>query len=231
MLLLFLESGYHSVDKPVTKTKRMFQNTKKFEDLNEPFLPYAQDALAPHIGTLLFHYEKHHKGYQTNLEKLLEGGPEYKGLPLIDIVKKSFKDKKQGIFNNAAQVWNHNFYWYSMIPKSGGGQPTGQLMDWIVRDFGSFDAFKVQFVEAGKTQFGSGWAWLVYNKSSKKLEIVKTGNAETPITDDNLHPLLTCDVWEHAYYLDFQNRRPDYLDVFMKHLVNWEFAASRLAQV
>jgi len=202
---------------------------QNFEILNAPYLPYECDALNPHItpNTLFFHFEKHHKGYQTNLEKLLSDDD--KKLSLKDIILKAQKEKNTAVFNNAAQVWNHNFYWFSM-KKDGGGEPEGQLRKWIDRDFGSFIAFKEAFVTGGKTQFGSGWVWLVYNEKSEKLEVVKTGNADTPITD-KLYPLITCDVWEHAYYLDFQNRRPDYLDKFMDHLVNWDFASCRLLHI
>lgn len=203
-----------------------------FENCNQPYLPYSGGLmeLTPHISpnTLFFHFEKHHKTYYTNLMGLLT--EEEKKQSLKDIVIKSFKDKNMPIFNNAAQVWNHNFYWWSM-KKNGGGEPSGQLLEWIKRDFVSFADFRTKFIDAGKTQFGSGWAWLVYNTSSKKLEIVKTGNAETPITNPDLYPLMTCDVWEHAYYLDYQNRRPDYLETFMTSLVNWEFAACRLSHI
>lgn len=203
-----------------------------FETLNEPHLPYAKTSLAPHISedTLNYHFEKHHKGYATNLKNLIDGDAEYNGLDLIAIVLKAHKEKKSSIFNNAAQVWNHNFYWFSM-QANGGGIPTHTPLSTLLDEsFGSFDAFKIKFIDAGKTQFGSGWVWLVYNITSKKLEIVKTGNAENPLVDD-LYPILTCDVWEHAYYLDYQNRRPDYLEIFMAHLVNWEFAAHRLATI
>ncbi|USO02033.1 MAG: superoxide dismutase [Alphaproteobacteria bacterium] len=205
------------------------EHCQHFEALNEPHLPYDCETLKPHISanTLHYHFEKHHKGYQTNLSNML---PEtYKDLSLKEIMLKAHKEDNVGVFNNAAQVWNHNFYWFSM-KKDGGGEPGGQLKEFIDRDFGSFEAFKEKFIAAGKTQFGSGWAWLVYNEKTKKLEVVKTANAENPLTD-GLYPLLTCDVWEHAYYLDFQNRRPDYLEKFMQHLVNWDFAACRLSHI
>lgn len=193
-----------------------------------PDLPYAQDALAPHISaqTLDFHHGKHHAAYVKNLNGLIDGS---------DLADKSLEDvilavagdaAKAGVFNNAAQIWNHTFYWNSMAP-NGGGAPTGALAEAIDRDFGSFDAFKTAFAQAGATQFGSGWAWLV--AVNGKLEVRKTGNAETPLTEDGVTPLLTMDVWEHAYYLDFQNRRPDYISTFLDHLVNWEFASANFA--
>lgn len=188
-----------------------------------PDLPYAQDALEPHISanTLSFHYGKHHNAYVTNLNKLTLG-TEFEAAALEDIIKKS----SAAIFNNAAQVWNHTFYWHSMKP-SGGGNPTGALAEQINSDFGSFDKFKEEFAAAATTQFGSGWAWLVLDKDGK-LKITKTSNAETPITGSD-KPLLTIDVWEHAYYLDFQNRRPDYIATFLDKLVNWDFAAENFA--
>ncbi|WP_417498001.1 superoxide dismutase [Maricaulis sp.] len=193
-----------------------------------PALPYAQDALAPHISaeTLDFHHGKHHAAYVTNLNKLLDGHA-LAGKSLEDVVKASAGEADMaGIFNNAAQVWNHTFYWSSMTP-NGGGAPAGELATMIDRDFGSFDAFKTAFATAGATQFGSGWAWLVLKDG--KLEIRKTGNAETPITEAGVTPLLTMDVWEHAYYVDFRNRRPDYIATFLDHLINWDFAAANLA--
>ena len=146
---------------------------------------------------------------------------------LEEIILASAGDaSKAGVFNNAAQIWNHTFYWHSMAP-NGGGAPSGELAELIDRDFGSLEAFKTAFADAGATQFGSGWAWLVL--ANGKLEVRKTLNAETPLTDDGVTPLLTMDVWEHAYYLDFQNRRPDYISTFLDKLVNWEFAAANLA--
>ncbi|MGV3621817.1 MAG: superoxide dismutase [Archangium sp.] len=183
-------------------------------------LPYAKNALAPHLTeeTLGFHYDKHHQAYMTNLKNLLEGKPEAEK-SLEEIVKTS----SGGVFNNAAQVWNHTFYWNSMKP-SGGGEPTGALAEAIKRDFGSYADFKKQFAEASVKQFGSGWGWLV--KEGDKLKIVTTGNAETPITKGQT-PLITCDVWEHAYYIDYRNPRAKYVDTFLEKLVNWEWAASQ----
>ncbi len=190
-----------------------------------PALPYALNALEPHIsqGTLEFHYGKHHQGYLNKLNELTQGTA-MATQSLEEIMHSTHGDSaKAGIFNNAAQVWNHTFYWSSMAP-NGGGQPSGELLEQITETFGSFGDFKVAFKEAAITQFGSGWAWLVLDKD-RKLKIVKTGNAANPMTD-GLTPILTCDVWEHAYYLDYQNRRPDYVGIFLESLVNWEFAQS-----
>ena len=192
-----------------------------------PDLPYKKDALEPHISsrTLDFHHGKHHNAYVTNLNKLIEG-TELAGKTVEDIIKASANNADRiGIFNNAAQVWNHTFFWKSMRPE-GGGLPTGAIAQRIESDLGGYDKFIQDFKNAALTQFGSGWAWLVLKDG--KLEIVKTSNADTPIAH-GLKPLLTVDVWEHAYYLDYQNRRGDYLDVFIKSLINWEFANSNLA--
>lgn len=190
-----------------------------------PPLPYDSKALEPHLTAhlLSFHHGKHHQAYVTNLNNLIKDSPDV-SLSLEEIILKSHKDGQTGIFNNAAQVWNHTFYWHSMKPQ-GGGMPSGELLARIEKDFGSFDAFKEAFKQMGVTQFGSGWAWLVLKND--KLEVMKTGNAELPMTS-GAKAILTCDVWEHAYYLDYQNRRPDYLDVFLNHLVNWDFASANL---
>ncbi len=187
-----------------------------------PALPWAKDALAPHISeeTINYHYGKHHNAYVTKLNAALPGTPQ-ENQSLEEIVKSS----SGGMFNNAAQVWNHTFYWNSMKP-GGGGEPTGAIADAINASFGSYAAFREQFAAAAATQFGSGWAWLV--KSGDKLEIVKTANAETPLTTDK-KPLLTIDVWEHAYYVDYRNARPTYIDTFLDSLVNWDFANANLA--
>lgn len=193
-----------------------------------PALPYAKDALEPHMSanTFSFHHEKHHNTYVVNLNGLVEG-TDLEGKSLEEIVAATAGNAdKAGVFNNAAQVWNHTFFWNSMKP-NGGGAPTGDLAAKIDADFGSFDAFKDAFKAAGATQFGSGWAWLVVGDGGK-LEVVKTPNAETPLTQGKT-PLLTCDVWEHAYYLDYQNRRPDFLAAFLDNLANWDFAAENLA--
>lgn len=194
--------------------------------LTLPELPYNKKALEPHISerTLEFHHGKHHAAYVTNGNKLLEGTALEKA-DIETIIKESYGDAtKVGIFNNAAQVWNHTFYWNSMKP-NGGGAPTGAIAAKIDADFGGFDKFKEAFKTAATTQFGSGWAWLVLD--GDKLKVEKTPNAELPLVKGQ-KAILTCDVWEHAYYLDFQNRRPDYVDVFLNNLVNWDFANKNL---
>ncbi|MEM6850461.1 MAG: superoxide dismutase [Pseudomonadota bacterium] len=187
-----------------------------------PPLPYAENALEPHISanTLSFHYGKHHQTYVTNLNKMIDGTA-HANASLEEIVTNS----DGGVFNNAAQVWNHTFYWNSMKP-GGGGAPTGDVAKLIDDAFGGYDGFKEAFATAGAGQFGSGWAWLV--AKGGKVEIAKTPNAETPLTDKAATPLITMDVWEHAYYLDYQNRRPAYMDAFLDHLVNWDFANENL---
>lgn len=182
-----------------------------------PALPYAKDALAPHISaeTIEYHYGKHHQTYVTNLNNLVPG-TEFEGLSLEEIVKKS----TGGIFNNAAQVWNHTFYWNGLAPNAGG-EPTGALADAINATFGSFEKFKEEFTKCAVTTFGSGWAWLVKNADGS-LALVSTSNAGCPLTAGQT-PILTCDVWEHAYYIDFRNLRPKYLEAFWA-LVNWEVA-------
>jgi len=194
-----------------------------------PALPYEKNALEPHMSanTFDFHHGKHHNTYVVNLNGLLDGS-DLAGKSLEEIIMATAGDAaKAGMFNNAAQVWNHTFFWNSMKP-GGGGAPSGDLAAKIDADFGSFDAFKDAFKQAGATQFGSGWAWLVVGAGGK-LEVVKTPNAENPMTQGKT-PLLTCDVWEHAYYLDYQNRRPDFLAAFLDNLANWDFAAENLAK-
>ena len=192
-----------------------------------PALPYGLDALEPNISrsTLEFHHGKHHAAYVTNLNNLVAG---------TDLEDKSLEDTitavagdagKAGVFNNAAQVWNHSFYWQCMKP-GGGGQPTGALAEKINADFGSYEAFVEQFKTAGATQFGSGWAWLVLDGGT--LKVTKTANADLPLAHGQ-KALLTMDVWEHAYYLDYQNRRPDYMTTYLEKLVNWDFVAANLA--
>jgi Fe-Mn family superoxide dismutase len=192
-----------------------------------PELPYALDALEPHISekTLSFHHGKHHQAYVTNLNKLI-AGTDLEHKELETIIKTAHENPRlAGVFNNGAQVWNHTFFWHSMAPQ-GGSEPPQKLLTLLEASFSSLDTFKEKFKEAAMGQFGSGWAWLV--KAGDHLKIIKTGNAETPLTDLTLTPLLTCDVWEHAYYLDYQNRRADYVDTFLDHLVNWEFALKNL---
>jgi Fe-Mn family superoxide dismutase len=186
-----------------------------------PELPYKKDALAPHISaeTLEYHHGKHHAAYVNNLNKLLDGKPEANS-SLEQVILNS----EGGVFNNAAQVWTHTFYWNCMKP-NGGGLPTGDLADAIKRDFGSFERFREEFANAATTQFGSGWAWLVLEKG--KLAVTKTGNADLPMKHGQ-KALLTIDVWEHAYYIDFRNARPKYIDTFLNSLVNWDFVTQNL---
>lgn len=187
-----------------------------------PSLPYAMDALAPHISarTLEFHYGKHHNTYVTNLNKLITD-TKWANAVLEDIVKQS----EGGVFNNAAQVWNHTFYWNCLSPK-GGGEPRDKTAAALAKSFTSLAEFKTQFTQKAVTLFGSGWAWLVKD-SAGHLHIVQTSNAGTPLTDTGMTPLLTCDVWEHAYYLDYQNARPQYLEAFWQ-LVDWDKVEERL---
>jgi Fe-Mn family superoxide dismutase len=204
-------------------------------DINEktamhvlPALPYAESALDPVISanTLSFHYGKHHKGYVDNLNKLLAGSA-LAGLSLEQLIAEtSGHADKVAIFNNAAQTWNHTFYWRSLRPK-GGSEPPAELMDLVKSAFGNLDACKKELATAATTQFGSGWAWLVLE--GDKLKVMKTANAETPLTK-GAKPLLTIDVWEHAYYLDFQNRRADYVNAVLDKLINWDFAADNLGE-
>ncbi len=188
-----------------------------------PELPYPVNALEPHISkeTLEFHHGKHHATYVAKLNDLIKGS-EYENMTLEDIIKKS----SGGIFNNAAQIWNHTFYWHSLSP-DGGGEPGGALGDAINSAFGSFAEFKDAFTQTSVNTFGSGWGWLVMNADGG-LEVVSTSNAGTPITDAGMTPLLTCDVWEHAYYIDYRNARPKYLEAFW-NLANWDFAAQNFS--
>ena len=187
-----------------------------------PPLPYAMNALEPHISreTLEFHYGKHHQTYVTNLNKLIKD-TEFENMPLEEIVRKS----QGGIFNNAAQVWNHTFFWHSMSP-NGGGKPTGQLQKSIDAAFGSFEEFREKFSAAAVAVFGAGWAWFVKHPDGS-VGIETTSNAFTPLASDN-KPLLTLDVWEHAYYIDYRNKRPDFVAAYW-NVVNWDFAARNYA--
>jgi len=192
-----------------------------------PKLPYGESDLAPHISqeTISLHYGKHHQGYVNNTNKMIAGSDLAKA-SLEEIVRATAgKADKKGLFNNAAQVWNHSFYWKSLSPK-GGGQPTGKLLDRVKSDFGDFAKLKEELARAAVSQFGSGWAWLVLEGG--KLKVAQTANADTPLTSAGQTPLLTIDVWEHAYYVDYRNRRPDYVTAVLDHLVNWEFAAQNL---
>ena len=186
-----------------------------------PALPYAMDALAPHISkeTFEYHYGKHHQAYVTNLNNLVKG-TEFENLGLEDVVKKSLG----GVFNNAAQVWNHTFFWSSMKP-GGGGEPRGALGEAIIRKWGTLAAFREAFTRSAVGNFGSGWTWLV-KKPDGAVDIVNTSNAATPLTTAD-KALLTIDVWEHAYYIDYRNARPKYLDAFW-NLVNWDFASAQM---
>ena len=186
-----------------------------------PALPYANNALEPHISaeTIDFHYGKHHQAYVTNLNKMTEG-TEFAALGLVDIIRKS----QGGMFNNAAQVWNHSFYWNCLSP-NGGGEPSGKLLDAINAAFGSFAKFKEEFTKTAIGTFGSGWGWLV-QRADGSLGLASTSNAATPLTGEDT-PLLTIDVWEHAYYIDYRNARPKYVESFWA-LVNWDFVASNL---
>lgn len=186
-----------------------------------PELPYEKNALEPVISaeTIEYHYGKHHQTYVNNLNKLIEN-TEHANQSLEEIIKNS----SGGLFNNAAQVWNHTFYWNCMSP-NGGGAPTGKLLDKINEAFGSFEQFKESFNQKAAGTFGSGWAWLV-QKEDGHLDIVSTSNAQTPMTE-GLHALMTCDVWEHAYYIDYRNARPKYLEAFWK-VVNWDFVSNNL---
>ncbi|NMW21114.1 MAG: superoxide dismutase [Chlorobiaceae bacterium] len=193
----------------------------------QPALPYAENALEPFISanTIGFHYGKHHVAYITNFNNLVAGTP-LETLSIEEVIAQTAADpQKIGIFNNGAQAWNHSFYWKSLTP-GGGGVPSGELAAKITQDFGSFDKFKEELKSAAATQFGSGWAWLVLEGGT--LKVVKTGNAQTPSTSGQ-KPILTIDVWEHAYYLDYQNRRPDYVASVIDNLLNWEFAAENFS--
>lgn len=193
-----------------------------------PPLPYPEDALDPVISarTIGFHYGKHHKAYLDNLNKLVAGTP-MADMTLDEVVMASAgAADKTAVFNNAAQVWNHTFYWNGLRP-NGGGKPGSELAARVEKDFGGYDAMRKELVTAASTQFGSGWAWLV--EEGGKLKVVKTGNADNPMTQ-KMKPLLTIDVWEHAYYLDYQNRRADYINALLDKLVHWEFVAANLAR-
>lgn len=186
-----------------------------------PELPYAKDALSPHMSeeTLNYHYGKHHNAYVTNLNNLIKD-TKFEKMSLEEIILSS----EGGIFNNAAQIWNHTFFWHSLSP-NGGGAPTGKIQELISKEWGSFDAFKEAFTKSAITNFGAGWTWLAQDKNGK-LQIVNTSNAQTPITS-GLNPLLTVDIWEHAYYIDYRNERPKFINAFWA-LVNWDFANKNL---
>jgi superoxide dismutase, Fe-Mn family len=190
-----------------------------------PNLPYDQDALEPHISaeTLQFHYGKHHKAYVDKTNELVKGTPR-EDLELIDIIMQAREGSEIALLNNSQQVWNHTFLWESMTP-NGPSQPEGRIADMISKQFGDIDGFKAEFKKSATGQFGSGWTWLVLD--GDKLKITSTGNADSPV-GTHLQPLLTLDVWEHAYYVDYRNERPRYVDTFLDHLINWKFAAANL---
>ena len=193
-----------------------------------PPLPFAKDALEPYMSarTLEFHHDKHHKAYVDTLNRLVDGKPEA-NISLEDIIVATYHDDaKATVFNNAAQVWNHTFFW-NCLKKGGGAEPTGDVKQAIDHDLGGYEKFAAAFKEAATTQFGSGWAWLVFDAG--RLKIIKTPNAVNPVAGGQT-ALLTCDVWEHAYYLDFQNRRPDFVEGFLENLVNWDFVGQNLAK-
>lgn len=189
-----------------------------------PVLPFEDNALEPLLSKESFdyHHKKHHNAYVVKLNELVEG-TEYKTLTLKEIIIKSEAEGKQAIFNNAAQLWNHAFLWHSMAKNSGTNNITPSAQKLIEKSFETVDNFKAKLLENGIGQFGSGWAWVVLNKTTDKLEVMKTGNASTPLTNYNFKPVITIDVWEHAYYIDYRNRRPDYLTMFIENLINWTF--------
>lgn len=191
-----------------------------------PDLPYAYDALEPHISakTFEFHHDKHHAAYVNNYNTMVkDAGMDDKSIE--EVIKATYNDStKTGLFNNAAQAWNHTFFWNSLKP-SGGGTPTGAVAEKITADFGGYDKFKEEFKKAAVSQFGSGWAWLVLDNG--KLKVVNSPNAVNPLAL-GMTPLLTCDVWEHAYYLDYQNRRPDFVETFINNLINWDFVNQQM---
>lgn len=202
-------------------------NQKKYPFIL-PELPFGKDDFKPHFTseTFDYHHGKHHNAYVTNLNNMLEHNHEMMDQSLESIIVKS-KNSNSAIFNNAAQIWNHTFFWHSMKP-IGGGKPSGMMLSQIEKSFGSYEDFVNEFKQAAVTQFGSGWAWLVYKNGD--LAVMKTTNADTPITD-GMHPIITCDVWEHAYYIDYRNKRPDYVTMFIDKLINWDFAEENLQNV
>jgi len=199
-----------------------YSNQEKYP-FSLPNLPFDKKDFEPHfsVETFDYHHGKHHNAYVTNLNNFLKEHKEMANLDLEEMIIKSH-GTNQTIFNNAAQIWNHSFFWHSIKP-NGGGKPQGNIAKAIDKSFGSYEKFAEQFKQAALTQFGSGWAWLVYCNDEMKLKIVKTANAETPLTSQ-LDPLIACDVWEHAYYIDYKNKRPDYVTTFIDHMINWDFA-------
>ncbi len=195
-----------------------------------PKLPYEKDSFLPHLSIEYFeyHYEKHHRQYIVNLNNLTFHN-ELANLTLENIILASYKNPGlTKIFNNAAQVWNHTFFWHSISPTGGGGLPSSNLLSKIEEDFHNFDNFIIEFQHCAQNQFGSGWIWLVFDK--EKLKIIKTDNADTPITQ-KYHPIIVCDLWEHAYYIDFRNRKEEYITIFLNHLINWNFAEKNYSKM
>lgn len=190
-----------------------------------PILPFEDTAIEPILSkeSFDFHHKKHHNAYVVKLNELVEKDSSYQNLILKEIIVKSEKEANAPIFNNAAQVWNHAFLWHSIKKNGGIKNISANAKEIILKSFASIEDFQAKLIDAGITQFGSGWAWVVLNKSTQKLEIIKTSNAQTPLTNENLKPLITVDVWEHAYYIDYRNRRPDFLKIFVEELINWDF--------
>jgi Fe-Mn family superoxide dismutase len=197
-----------------------------------PALPYSLDALSPHISkeTLDFHYNKHHQTYVTKLNALVEGNSNLSKRSLIELVSSDARNLPAGVYNNAAQIWNHTFYWNSLTPPSKFTKPSSSFVELINKSFGSFDNFKNKFSDVAAGHFGSGWAWLVLDTSTGLLKIIDTHDAVCPLSLKNIKPLLTCDVWEHAYYIDYRNARPKYVSAWW-NLVNWKFAEQNLKSV
>ncbi len=220
---IFIGSKFMSANAKQNLIYSKEANQEKFP-FELPQLPFGKTELEPHMSAATFdyHHGKHHQAYVTNLNKMIEG-THFASKSLEQIILESW-GKEQGIFNNAAQIWNHTFFWHSMKP-NGGGKPSGKVLDLINESFGSFEKFVEEFKAAATSQFGSGWAWLVLENG--KLAVTKTSNAELPMLKGQI-ALLNCDVWEHAYYLDHQNRRPDYVTTFLEKLVNWDFAEKNL---
>jgi Fe-Mn family superoxide dismutase len=192
-----------------------------------PPLPFGKNDFVSYFSseTFDYHYEKHHQTYVTNLNNLLQNYPELQGKNLEElIIASNLNPEMLNIFNNAAQVWNHSFFWHSISPQ-GGGKPTGRILEQINKDFGSYDQFVAEFKQVAVSQFGSGWVWLTFGND--KLQIIKTSNADTPITK-SIRPLIGFDVWEHAYYIDYRNKRLDYVTIFIEHMINWQFAQENM---
>ena len=218
------KKNFHKNNQLLTKNMTILQSENQKAPFTLPQLPFDENAFAPILSKESFdyHYRKHHNAYVVKLNELVEG-TEYKTLTLKEIIVKSEKDGKHAIFNNAAQVWNHDFFWHSISAKGGTKNITPKAKELIEKSFGSVENFTKTLQENGIGQFGSGWVWVILNKTTGKLEIVKTANAQTPLTNENLKPVITIDVWEHAYYIDYRNKRPDFLLTVIESLINWNF--------